>query len=426
MSRLEASAYLIALGCLPGVGLKTVVNAARSFEDFEALASAPTPELEAAVGKRSARALREGIAADWPSAWSKGQRTVEQHMARSITLIPITDPGYPTLLRLIPDAPPVLYLQGREASLQTARMVAIVGTREATPLGLSVARRVAQRFAEAGYVIVSGLAKGIDTAAHEGGLAGGSTVAVLGTSLDKIYPAENKNLAAQIAETGALVSEYPIGYASHVQSFVERDRIQAGLSLAVIPVQTGLQGGTQQTIKFAETQHRLLLCPRPLRSEEQSPAYDGIHQLIESHRARSFDADDYADLWKLLDALEHELVGEAERLGGPTGFSPGRSTAKGGRHKKPDSQAGDDLLLFGASDTYSDQPLSSQLTPFGSPPIPVQGSRAVDLSDLLTAVEAVIDELAPHLDDRGLDTLLEGLRVGWKARSHAEHGRKDE
>jgi DNA processing protein len=412
-SRLETSAYLLALGWLRGVGPRTVVNIARAFPDFEALSSARMGALEAALGTRAAGLLREGLAADWIVAWSKGQRTVEQHVARSIIPIPITDPGYPSLLRQIPDAPPVLYLQGREASLVTTRMVAVIGTRDATPLGLSVARRVAQRFAEVGYVIVSGLAKGIDTAAHEGGLAGGLTVAVLGTSIDKIYPAENKRLAARITETGALVSEYPMGYPSRGQSFVERDRIQAGMSIAVIPVQTGLKGGTQHTIRFAEEQHRLLLCPRPLATEQDAPAYDGIHQLISSGRARAFDADDYADLWNLLDARERALVDAARQPDGtdaanlPTSTSPKRK-----RRKKAPGHPPSDLVLFGDGAVVPERASSAPLAGGEWPQISAQGSpRPVDLNELLAALERVFDENAPHLDEHGLDDVLRELRA---------------
>lgn len=412
--RLEAAEYLIALGRLRGIGPRTVVNVAISFPDFEALSAATAAALEAALGSRAATALRDALRTEWSLARSNGQRTVEQHLARSIIPIPITDPAYPALLRLIPNAPPVLYLQGREATVASTKAVAVVGTRDATPLGLSVAHRVARRFAEAGYVIVSGLAKGIDTAAHEGALAGGHTVAVLGTPIDKIYPAENKRLATQIAETGALVSEYPMGFPSRGQSFVERDRIQAGMSIAVIPVQTGLKGGTQHTIRFAEEQNRLLLCPRPVVNEQHAPAYDGIHQLISSGRARPFDADDYADLWGLLDERERALADQAKQLDDArTQLHPTTASSKRKRGKKAQVGLPSDLLLFGDSDANAGVPdpeSSVHDEPVMAPAV-ASPPRPVHLDELLPALETVLDEQAPHLDEQGFDLVLRQLRA---------------
>lgn len=409
-SRSETAAYLIALGRLRGVGSRTVVNVARLFADYEALAAATASELDAALGARAGAAVREGLATEWQIARSRGQRTVDQHEARSITPIPIVDPSYPALLRLISDPPPILYVQGREASLASTKAVAVVGTREATQIGLSVGQRVAQRFAEAGYVIVSGLAKGIDTAAHEGALLGGTTVAVLGTPLDKIYPAENKGLAARIAEAGALVSEYPIGFPSRGQSFVERDRLQAGMSIAVIPVQTGIKGGTQHTIRFAEAQHRLILCPRPQPVEQDASAYDGIHELIRSGRARPFDADDYPEVWGLLEERERSLVGEASRLETlekgaalPTGTKPKRA-------KKSKVGSPDDLLLFQEDQVMTGSPVVEPLVPGDSTATQVP-PRSVDMNGLVSALEDILQSQAPYLDEQGLDMVFRQIRA---------------
>jgi DNA processing protein len=343
-TRVEQAAYLVALGRLRGVGARTVTAIARSLPSPEQLLEAPEAELRLVVGSRSFLPLTEGLAGDWSVAWASATRHVEEHLARGITPIPFMDAAYPPLLRLIKDPPPILYARGREDVLTSTTTIAVVGTRNPTQRGLAVAHRVAQWFAEAGFVIVSGLAKGIDTAAHEGALGHGRTVAVLGTPLDKIYPAENKHLAGEIAETGALVSEYPIGFASHGQSFVERDRIQAGMSIAVVPVQTGLEGGTQHTIRFAEEQGRLILCPRPLAAEQDAPEYAGIHQLIESGRARAFEADDYADLLVSLALLERDLSGRAAAGGtSPRGVS--KRTSKHGKAARSRSEA-PSLSLF--------------------------------------------------------------------------------
>jgi DNA processing protein len=237
------------------------------------------------------------------------------HAGTDIMPLPITDPGYPTLLRSIDDPPLVLYVKGDASILNTDRAIAIVGTRQPTRTGLQVAFRIARYFAEAGCAIVSGLAKGIDTAAHRGALeVQGRTVAVLGTPLDVIYPAENRPLAEQIVdEGGALVSELPLGSSSSRSAFVLRDRIQSGLSLAVVPIQSDLEGGTMHTVEFAEKQHRLLFCPRPVSRESRSKQYRGIWSLIRSGRAQAFEAKDYQRILEILRTCKEE-TGNGPRL----------------------------------------------------------------------------------------------------------------
>jgi DNA processing protein len=409
-SRLEAATFLLALGRLRGVGARTVANVVAIYPELEALLAANPDELKRALGARASAALGEGLSRDWPLARSWAERVVEEHLARSISVIPITDASYPPLLRFISDPPPVLFVRGDERALSSTKVVAVVGTRAATDLGLTVARRVARRFAEAGFVVASGLAKGIDTAAHEGALLGGKTIAVLGTPLDKVYPAENKHLASQVEAAGALVSEYPMGTISRGQSFVERDRIQAGMSLAVVPVQTGLAGGTQHTIRFAEQQGRLLLCPRPMDVEASSPAYDGIHQLIESGRARSFDSEAYPDLWVLLQEHEARLT-----AGSPPSEVTAAPQSPGSRRRLPGGKKGraaarlDEMRLFGDPSALTDEAgtgVTAAAPSIDATPPP----RPVELLVLLSALEQVLDEMAPNLDGPGLEIVLRQLR----------------
>jgi DNA processing protein len=188
----------------------------------------------------------------------------------------------------------VLYVLGNEDALRRECTVAVVGTRTPTDVGIKVTGRISEFFAMAGCLVVSGLAKGIDRAAHVATLrAKGETAAVLGTSLDTIYPAENRPLAEQIlASGGVMLSELPLGSPSSKGAFVRRDRIQSGLSLAVIAVQTDVSGGTMHTINFAEKQNRLIFCPAPVLSEAHAPQYRGILGLIDSQRATAFGATD--------------------------------------------------------------------------------------------------------------------------------------
>jgi DNA processing protein len=259
-----------------------------------------------------------------------------------------------------------------------------------------------------GFVVISGLAKGIDTAAHEGALTTGQTIAVLGTPLDKVYPAENKQLAARIADSGALIAEYPLGYASRGQSFVERDRLQSGMSLAVVPVQTARKGGTQHTIRFATEQRRLLFCPAPQSDEEDLPAYDGIWDLIRSGRARPFTADDYDELAQAMrDRADVLLSTQA-----PSAESS-KPTSKRGRTKREKTAPGPDALsLF--DDVTVASPLDANGTQVGND---ANGPATVDLEALVLHLAGQLNEAAPDLTVDGLDLILGEVRKRWVKRT---------
>lgn len=162
----------------------------------------------------------------------------------------IDDPLYPPLLALLPDAPPVLAVLG-DASLLAAPAVAVVGARNASAAGRRVAEELAEALAAKGLTVVSGLARGIDTAAHEGALRGGGTIAVLPGGLDVPYPPENAALAGRIAERGAVVAESPLGTAPLNRHFPKRNRIVAGLSLGVVVVEAAHRSGTLITARLA-------------------------------------------------------------------------------------------------------------------------------------------------------------------------------
>ncbi len=188
------------------------------------------------------------------------------------------DPEYPSLLKEITNPPGKLYYLGK---LPQARIpcLALVGTRKASPNGLKIAEGMAAELASAGIVIVSGLAMGIDTAAHQGALRGGGrTIAVLGNGLDKIYPAQNEKLAEEIIKTGgAIVSEYEPDEPSFPANFIERNRIISGLSVGVIVVEAPMHSGALTTAGFAGEQGRnVWVVPGPI----SHPNYVGSHALI--------------------------------------------------------------------------------------------------------------------------------------------------
>lgn len=184
--------------------------------------------------------------------------------------------GYPAPLREIADPPAVLFVRGRLPSFE--RAVAIVGTRASTVYGNRIARAIARDLAEAGVVVVSGLARGIDTVAHQGALEAGRTVAVLGSSLDKVYPLQNVPLADQIADSGAVISEYPLGTEPAPGQFPARNRIVSGLCQAVVVVEAKERSGALITADMALDQNReVMAVPGPADSRHSR----GPHRLIQ-------------------------------------------------------------------------------------------------------------------------------------------------
>jgi DNA processing protein len=236
---------------------------------------------------------------------------IKKHIAENITVVTIGDETYPKLLRFIDDPPPVLYAKGNTSLLKKSKNIAVVGTRNATDLGFRSSMRISSVFGQMGYTIVSGLALGIDTAAHKGALRiNGKTIAVLAGPLNKIYPKENTSLANDILDKdGLLLSEIPLEGRTFKQSFVMRDRIQSGISLGVCPVQTDVIGGTQHTIKYSKEQGRLLFCPIP--TEKGIKQSNGIEKLINDNEARVIkEPSDYEKISEELYNIGHSLIGD--------------------------------------------------------------------------------------------------------------------
>lgn len=209
----------------------------------------------------------------------KAEESILFHKENQVKIIAINDKQYPEILKKIDNPPIVLYCKGNFGLLKSEKTIAIVGTRNPTVLGRKTARQIANLFADKGYVIVSGLAAGIDTEAHFGALeVTGKTIAVLAGGLDSIFPKENQPLAAKILDRdGLLLSEYPLHSPMYRAAFVQRDRIQSGLSAAVCPVQMAIKGGTNHTIAFARAQNRFLFTPVP---KEDVPATQGILKIL--------------------------------------------------------------------------------------------------------------------------------------------------
>jgi len=242
----------IALNMVPAIGgarfarlverFGSARSALRASEDALCGVNGIGPETaQAVVALRDGRMLREEL-----------RKAAEL----GIDIVTSADPGYPEHLRSIAYPPPVLYVKGTMRPAD-ALSIAIVGSRRPTHYGLSVASLLAGRAADAGLTIVSGMARGIDSASHQGALArGGRTIAVLGCGVDVAYPPENAKLAAKIAGNGALVSERSLGTRPLSQNFPARNRIISGLSLGVVVVEAGETSGALITADFALEQGR--------------------------------------------------------------------------------------------------------------------------------------------------------------------------
>jgi DNA processing protein len=240
-----------AWGLLPqagGVGLQTLLTA---FGSARAAWNASLDEIQrAGIGPALAGRMQR-----FP--WIQTLRAEQRRVAQAgVGVLVWGDPGYPARLQQVASAPPVLYLRGR-LDPEDAQAVALVGSRRATAYGEGVARELAGELARRGLTIVSGLARGIDAAAHAGALeAGGRTLAVLGSGLDQIYPPEHRALAEAVAGSGALVSEFPLGTPPLRLHFPQRNRIISGLSLGVVVVEAGLGSGALITADHALEQGR--------------------------------------------------------------------------------------------------------------------------------------------------------------------------
>jgi len=215
------------------------------------------------------------------------------------TLLSLGEPGYPPQLADIPDAPPFLFVKGEPRLLLTAQL-AIVGSRHPTPGGRDSAFEFARHLAAGGLTITSGLALGIDAAAHEGALAApGLTVAVAATGLDRVYPSRHRKLAHEIAEQGALVSEFPIGTGTRAEHFPRRNRIISGLSIGTLVVEAALKSGSLITARLASDQGREVFA---IPGSIHNPLARGCHRLIREGAKLVETAQDVAEELRL-DAL---------------------------------------------------------------------------------------------------------------------------
>ena len=271
MSLSDGLADWLRLTLIPGIGGESQRKLLAAFGLPETVFAAGYSALRGVIGDRLAALLLDtdnrgavARALDW--ATQPGQH-----------ILTLADSAYPQALLDIPDPPTLLYVRGR-IDLLNRPSLAMVGSRHPTPQGLDNAHQFAVALAKAGLVIVSGLALGIDAAAHQGALAcGGDSIAVIGTGNDRIYPARNRELAIALAERGCVISEFPLGTPVAAANFPRRNRLISGLARAVLVVEATVDSGSLITARLAAEQGREV-CAIP--GSIHAPQARGCHKLI--------------------------------------------------------------------------------------------------------------------------------------------------
>ncbi|CAN0624253.1 DNA processing protein [Burkholderia multivorans] len=273
LSRAALRAWLRLAGApgLPPAVLRALLDA---FGSPAALLAAPRDALAAAGSSAAAQAVHAPESADLDARTDTTLAWLDAPGNRIVTL---GDPAYPPTLAGMHDPPPLLYVKGSVALLH-APGIAVVGSRHATPQGLADATRFARACSDAGLAIVSGLALGIDGAAHRGGLDGRSgTIAVIGTGADLVYPARHRALAHEIAARGAIVSEWPLGTPARAAHFPQRNRLIAGLARGVLVVEAAPRSGSLITARLANEMGRDVFA---VPGSIHAPLAQGCHALI--------------------------------------------------------------------------------------------------------------------------------------------------
>ena len=271
MSLSDGLADWLRLTLIPGIGGESQRKLLAAFGLPETVFAAGYSALRGVIGDRLAALLldtdnRDAVARALDWATQPGQH-----------ILTLADSAYPQALLDIPDPPTLLYVRGR-IDLLNRPSLAMVGSRHPTPQGLDNAHQFAVALAKAGLVIVSGLALGIDAAAHQGALAGGGdSIAVIGTGNDRIYPARNRELAIALAERGCVISEFPLGTPVAAANFPRRNRLISGLARAVLVVEATVDSGSLITARLAAEQGREV-CAIP--GSIHAPQARGCHKLI--------------------------------------------------------------------------------------------------------------------------------------------------
>lgn len=264
-------ALWVALSLIKGLGSATLCQLLSQFGSPDAIFSANKSQLSEVVDQKLANAIHQGLDKESIASTLTWLQDEQNH------LITLADATYPQQLLEITSPPAILYAKGNPQLLNTP-CIALVGSRNATPQGEKNAEVFSENLCSQGITVVSGMALGIDGAAHRGALkANGATIAVVGTGLDIVYPAKHKALAHQIASQGLILSEFPLGTPSMAQNFPRRNRIISGLSLGCLVIEANIDSGSLITARLATEQGREVFA---IPGSIHSPLSKGCHQLI--------------------------------------------------------------------------------------------------------------------------------------------------
>lgn len=261
----------LSLSLTRGLGGESARKLLREFGSPDAILAASTSSLSEVIKSDLALLLRKGVSDEQLQPTLAWLEDANNH------IVTLADSEYPQSLLNIPDPPLLLYVKGRRELLDRTAM-AVIGSRHATPQGVRHSESFSTSLGNAGLCVVSGLAHGIDAAAHRGGLASpSSSIAVVGTGLDKVYPAANRDLAHELAKCGLIVSEFPLGTPPLASNFPRRNRLISGLSLGCLVVEASLQSGSLITARFALEQGKDVFA---IPGSIHSPQSKGCHALI--------------------------------------------------------------------------------------------------------------------------------------------------
>ena len=291
----------------PGVGPVRFNSLLKEFGSVDAVFSASYTQLKQGIPEKLADKIAGNPETPEITSWIENTRNwLEASNAHHI--LSLHSSLYPARLRELNDAPPLLYVIGNPNLLNEPQL-AIVGSRRPTPAAMRLAQELATELSRAGLVITSGMAQGIDTAAHQGTLGGyGSTVAVLGTGVDRIYPQSNQSLYGAIAQQGALISEFPLGTAPTPNNFPKRNRIISGLSLGVLVVEASVKSGSLISARLAAEQGREVFA---VPGSVLNPMSKGCHKLI---REGAVLVETSKDVLLELQPLLEPLLAEEEKV----------------------------------------------------------------------------------------------------------------
>lgn len=305
----DREAYIV-LNMIEGLGPVSVRRLVDALGSPKAILDADREELMKARGVGEKLALKIIVQRDSIDVDAEIRQAAE-FGARIITPL---DAEYPESLKTIHDPPLALYVRGGFLP-EDAKALAIVGARSTSHYGLSAADRLAYQLGQVGFTVVSGLARGTDTAAHSGALkSGGRTIAVLGGALDCLYPPENEGLADQIAKQGAVISEYPMGRQADRMTFPYRNRIISGLSMGVLLIESAVKGGSMHTADAAMEQGRTVFA---LPGRIDSPGARGPHKLIKNGAKLVESLDDILEEYEFLIPSEELETPEAATAARP-------------------------------------------------------------------------------------------------------------